>query len=212
MNKIKKYDFKKHNQELVERIKLLKQQNEQNEQNKLLEQQEDELNKLLKEQKQEEDIDWDIINEISRKADELSKNINSRSPPNLKTFTPRRDPFDDINKNKEKLTPSPSKIPAPIPKSLEPQGVAAGEQAGIQIMKNKLKVLEDYIGYLKKELDNTKFLSKKSLEINSKIIQTEDEAHKLDKEIRDREKDLERRFRKYYPDKYYPYKYYPYKK
>ena len=142
----------------------------------------------------------------------MTKNINSRSPTNLKTFTPRRDPFDDINKTKEKLTPSPSKIPAPIPKSLEPQGIAVGEQAGTEIMKNELKVLEDYIGYLKKELDNTKFLSKKSLEINSKIIQTEDKARKLDKEIREREEYLERRFRKYYPDKYYPYKYYPYKK
>ena len=136
----------------------------------------------------------------------MTKNINSRSPTNLKTFTPRRDPFDDINKTKEKLTPSPSKTPAPIPKSLEPQGIAVGEQAGTEIMKNELKVLEDYIGYLKKELDNTKFLSKKSLEINSKIIQTEDKAHKLDKEIREREEYLERRFRKYYPDKYYPYK------
>ena len=136
----------------------------------------------------------------------MTKNINSRSPTNLKTFTPRRDPFDDINKNKEKLTPSPSKIPAPIPKSLEPQGVAVGEQARIEIMKNELKVLEDYIGYLKKELDNAKFLSKKSLEIKSKIRQTEDKARELDKEMREREEDLERRFRQYYPDKYYPYK------
>ena len=79
-------------------------------------------------------------------------------------------------------------------------------------MKNELKTLEDYIGHLKKELSNTEFLSKKSLEINNRIIQTEDRALKLGKEIRKREEDLERRFRKYYPNKYYPYKYYRYKK
>ena len=73
-------------------------------------------------------------------------------------------------------------------------------------MKKELKTLDDYIGYLKKELDNTEFLSKKALEINNKIMQTEDKALKLNKEIRQREEDLERRFRKYYPNKYYPYK------
>ena len=51
--------------------------------------------------KQKEDIDWDQINEISRKANELTKNINSRSPTNLRKFSPRKDPFDDINKNKK---------------------------------------------------------------------------------------------------------------
>ena len=73
-------------------------------------------------------------------------------------------------------------------------------------MKIELKVLGDYIGYLKKELNNTDLLSEKALEIDNKIIQTEDKARKLDKEIREREEDLERRFKKYYPDKYYPYK------
>ena len=76
-----------------ERIKLLKEQ----------EKQRHELNKLLKEQKQEEDIDWDQINELSRKANELTENINSRSPTNLRKFAPRRDPFDDKNKNKKKI-------------------------------------------------------------------------------------------------------------
>ena len=121
----------------------------------------------------------------------MTKNINSRPLTDFRTFTPRRDPFDDINKNKEKLTPPVSKIPAPIPKSREPQGVAAGEEAGIYIMKNELKTLEDYIEYLKKELSNTDFLSKKALKINNKIIQTEDRARELDKEIREREEDLE---------------------
>ena len=174
------------------------------EENQLLKQQ-NELNKLLEQQKQEEDIDWDQINEITRKANELTKNINSRSPTNLRTFAPRRDAFDDINKNKEKLTPSPSKIPAPITKSLEPQGEAAGEQAGIKIMKIELKTLEDLIEYLKTELSNTEFSSKKALEISNEMIQKEDKACKLDKEICERDEDIERRFRKYYPDKYYPY-------
>ena len=72
-------------------------------------------------------------------------------------------------------------------------------------MKIELKVLEYYIGYLKKELNNTDLLSKKALEIDNKIIQTEDRARELEKEIREREEDLERRFRKYFPDKHYPY-------
>ena len=146
------------------------------------------------------------MNEITRKSNEMIKNVNSGSPINFRTFAPRRYPFDDINKNKEKLTPFPSKIPAPISKSLEPQGVAAGEQAGIAIMENKLKTSKNYIEYLKKELRNTDFSSKKALEISNKIIQEEDEVRKLDKEIRERKEDIERRFRKYYPDKYYPYK------
>ena len=136
----------------------------------------------------------------------MTEKINSRSPTDFRTFTPKRNPFDDINKSKEKLTPPLSKIPTPIPKSREPQGVAAGEQAGVEIMKSELKTLEDYIGRLKKELSNMDFLSKKALEINNKIIQMEDRARELDQEIRECEEDLERRFRKYYPNKYYPYK------
>ena len=213
-------EFDERNKKIVERNKKFIEQNkkydlnkllkkqEQDELTELLEKQRDELNKLFenKRNKQAEDIDWDKINQLSRKVSELTENINSRSPTDLRTFTPRKDPFDDIKKNKEKITPPLSKIPAPIPKSREPQGVAAGEQAGIEIMKNELKTVEDYIGYLKKELDNTEFLLKKALEINNKIIQTEGKALKLNKEIREREEDLERRFRKYYPDKYYPYK------
>ena len=34
---------------------------------KLIEQQNDELNKLLEQQKQEEDINWDLINETTKK-------------------------------------------------------------------------------------------------------------------------------------------------
>ena len=213
----KKYNLDNVSKEINERIKLLKEEGkhrherikllkEQEKQRHEQEKQKDKLNKLLKEQKQEEDIDWDQINELSRKANELTENINTRSPTNLRKFAPRRDPFDDINKNKKELTPSPSKIPTPISKSLEPQGVAVGEQAGIEIMKNKLKTSKNYIEYFKKELNNIDLLSKKDLEINNKIIQEGDKVRKLDKEIREREEDIERRFRKYYPDKYYPYK------
>ena len=116
----------------------------------------------------------DLINEITRKSNEMIKNINSRSPTNLRTFAPRRDSFDGINKNKEKLKPSPSK-------SREPQGLAAGEQAGIEILKNELKSSKNYIEYLKKELDNTEFLSQKALRINGKIIQKEDKVRELEK-------------------------------
>ena len=88
-----------------------------------------------------------LINEITRKSNEMIKNINSGSPINFRTFASRRDPFDDINKNKEELAPSPSKIPAPIPKSRKPQGVAAGEQARFAIKENNLKTSKNYIKY-----------------------------------------------------------------
>ena len=52
-------------------------------------------------------------------------------------------------------------------------------------MKIEIKTLKDLIGYLKKELNNTDFSSKKALEIN---------ARKLDKKIYEREEDLERRY------------------
>ena len=73
-------------------------------------------------------------------------------------------------------------------------------------MKNELKTSKDYIRHLKKKLDNTKFLSEKYSEINNEMIQEESKARELGKEIHEREEDIERRFRKYYPDKYYPYK------
>ena len=111
-----------------------------------------------------------------------------------------------LRRDIKKPTPSPSKISDPITKSLEPQGVAVGEQAGIEIMENKLKTSKNYIEYLKKELRNTDFSSKKALEISNKIIKEEDEVRELEKEIREREEDIESRFRKYYPDKYYSYK------
>ena len=120
----------------------------------------------------------------------------------------------------KKPTPSPSKIPVPckmpalITKSRksqglavgEPQGVAPGEQAGFAIMGNKLETSKNYIEYLEKELRNTDFSSKKASEISNKVIKEKDEVRKLEKEIRERKEDIERRFRKYYLDKYYSYK------
>ena len=116
----------------------------------MLEEQRDELNKLLKKQEQNDEQrnkqeKWDKINKLPKKINELTENINSRSPTDFRTVTPKRNPFNNINKNKEKLTPPLSKIPTPIPKSREPQGVAAGEQAGVEIMKNELKTLEDIL-------------------------------------------------------------------
>ena len=178
------------NKLLEEQQKLLKQQNEQN---KILEQQNDEQKKLLEEQKKlVEEEEENMLQNI------MIENINSEPFIKFRKSAPRRDI--------KKPTPSPSKISDPISKSREPQGVAVGEQAGIEIMENKLETSKIYIEYLKKELRNTDFSSKKALEINDKIIKEEDEVRKLEKEIREREEDIERRFRKYHPDKYYPYK------
>ena len=81
----------------------------------------------------------DTINGLRRNVDKMTENINS-GPINFRTFAPRRDPFND----KEKPTPP------PITKSCESQGLAAGEKAVIEIMKNDLKTSKDIIEYLKK--------------------------------------------------------------
>ena len=73
-------------------------------------------------------------------------------------------------------------------------------------MENKLETSKNYIEYLEKELRNTYFLSKKAFEINDKIIKEGEEERKLEKEIRERKEDIEKRFRKYYSDKYCSYK------
>ena len=72
----------------------------------------------------------------------------------------------------------------------KPEFVVAGEQADIAIMENKLETSKDYIEYLKKELRNTDFSSKKALEISNKIVQEEDEVGKLKKKIRERKEDI----------------------
>ena len=197
--------------DLDEIIKELNEQNEQNEQNKLLDeqlklliqqyeqdkilkQQNDEQKKLLEEQKQlaEEKEEENMLRDIK------FENIDPGLFVKPRKFFPRRDI--------KKPTLSPSKIPVPITKSREPQGVAVGEQASVAIMENKLEASKNYIEYLKKEFRNTDFSSKKYLEISNKIMKEEDEVHELEKEIRERKEDIERRFRKYYPDKYYSYK------
>ena len=83
----KKYDLNK----------LLKEQEqEQDELNELLEKQRekqrDELNKLLENtrNKQEKNIDWDKINKLGRKVNELTKNINSKSLTDFRIFAPKR--------------------------------------------------------------------------------------------------------------------------
>ena len=125
------------------------------------------------------------------------ENIDSVPFVKPRKFFPRRD---------IKQPTPPSKIPAPITKSHKPQGVAVGEQVGVTIMEYKLEASKNYIEYLKKELKTTDFSLEKNLEISDKIIKEEVEVCKLEKEIRERKEDIERRFRKYYPDKYHSYK------
>ena len=122
----------------------------------------------------------DTLNELNKNVNEMTENINFR------TFTPRRDI--------EKPTPSSSKIPATITKSREPQGLAAGEQSGIEIMKNNLKTSKDIIKYLKKELNNTELLSQRYFEIKHKIIKEEYTVLELEKKISERKEDIERRY------------------
>ena len=178
------------NKLLEEQQKLLKQKNEHA---KILKQQNDEQKKLLEEQKKlVEEEEENMLRDIT------FENIDSGPFVKFRKSFPRRDI--------KKPTPSPSKIPAPITKSREPQGVAVGEQTGVAIMENKLEASKNYIEYLEKELRNTDFLLKKALEISDKIIKEKYEVRKLEKEIRERKEDIEKRFRKYYPDKYYSYK------
>ena len=62
-------------------------------------------------------------------------------------------------------------------------------------MKNELKTSKNYIEYLKKELDNTEFLSQRYLRIDGKIIQEEDKVRELEKKTQ-RKEDIERRYGK----------------
>ena len=168
------------NKLLEEQYKLLEQQNEQN---KILKQENDEQKKLLEQQKkllEEEDIPWDTLNELRRNVDKMTENINSGPSINFRTFALRR--------YIEKPTPS------PITKSRKSQGLAAGEQAGIEIMKNDLKTSKDIIEYFKKELDNTELLSQRYFEIKDKIIKEEYTVLELGKKIRERKEDIERRY------------------
>ena len=175
---------------LEEQQKLLKQKNEQdkllkqqkNEQDKLLKQQNDELNKLLEEQKkmiEEQEEEENILQNIT------FENIDSGPFVKFRTSFPRRDI--------KKPTPSPSKISDPITKSHKPQGLAAGEQSAIEIMKNDLKVSKDIIEHFKKELNNTELLSQRYFEIRDKIIKEEYTALEIEKK-NEYKKDIEIRY------------------
>ena len=63
-------------------------------------------------------------------------------------------------------------------------------------MKNDLKSSKIYIEYLKKELDNTELLSQRYFRIKDKIIQEEYKVLELEKKIRERKEDIERRYGK----------------
>ena len=63
-------------------------------------------------------------------------------------------------------------------------------------MKNDLKTSKDVIEYLKKELNNTDLLSQRYFRIKDKIIKEEYEALELEKKIRERKEDIERRYGK----------------
>ena len=63
-------------------------------------------------------------------------------------------------------------------------------------MKNDLKVSKDIIEYLKKELNNNELLSQRYFKINDKIIKEEYTALEIEKKIRERKEDMERRYGK----------------
>ena len=169
-------DIMKEINEQAERNKLLKQKNEQQ---KLLKQK-NEQGKLLKQQKKEQDKLSEELKKLGEEYEEentlkniMFENIDSGPFVEFRTSAPRRDI--------KKPTPSPSKIPAPITKSRKPQGLAAGKQSTIEIMKNDLKVSKDIIEYFKKELNNTELLLQRYFEIKDKIIKEEYAALKIEK-------------------------------
>ena len=179
------------NKLLEEQQKLLKQKNEQdklskqqkNEQDKLLKQQNDEQKKLLEELKK--------LGEEYEQEKNILQNITFEyidSGPFVEFSAPRRDI--------KKPTPSPSKISDPITKSRKPQGLTAGEQSTIEIMKNDLKVSKDIIEHFKTELNNTELLSQRYFEIKDKIIKEEYAALEIERKINEYKKDIERSYGK----------------
>ena len=63
-------------------------------------------------------------------------------------------------------------------------------------MKDELKTSKNYIETLKKELDNTELLSQRYFRIKDKILQAEYKVLALEKKIRERKEDIERRYGK----------------
>ena len=122
---------------------------------------------MVEEEEEEEEEEESMLRNIT------FENIDSGPFVKFRRSFPRRDI--------KKPTPSPSKISDPITKSRKPQGLAAGEQSAIDITKNDLKVSKDIIEYLKKELNNTEFLSQRYFEIKDKIIKEEYIALEIEK-------------------------------
>ena len=153
----------------MNKIKLLKQQND--EQDKSLKQQIDEHKKLLEELKK--------IGEEYEEEENILQNIKFEKidPGPIDELTPLR-------RDIKKPTPSPSKISTPITKSRKPQGLVAGEQSTIEIMKNDLTVSKDIIEHFKKELNNTELLSKRYFEIKDKIIKEEHAVLEIERKNR----------------------------
>ena len=179
------------NKLLEEQQKLLKQKNEQD---KLLKQQKNEHNKLLKQQNDEQKKLLEELKKLGEEYEEENilqnitfENIDSGPFVKFRTFAPRRDI--------KKPTP-PSKISDPITKSRKPQGLAAGKQSAIEIMKNDLKVLKDITEHFKKKLNNTELLSQRYFEIKDKIIKEEYSALEIESKINEYKKDIERRYGK----------------
>ena len=177
------------NKLLEEQQKLLKQKNEQD---KLLKQQNDKQDKLLKQQKDQHKKLLEELKKIGEEYEE-EKNIlqnvgyESIDPGPIAELTPLR-------RDIKKPIPSPSKISTPITKSRKPQGLAAGEQSTIEIMKNDLKVSKDNIEHFKKELNNTELLSQRYFKIKDKIIKEEYTALEIERKIDEYKKDIERRY------------------
>ena len=146
-----------------------------------MKQQNDEHKKLLEELKK--------IGEEYEEEKNILQNIKFENidPVPIAKLTPLR-------KDIKKPIPSASKISTPITKSHKPQGLAAGEQSTIEIMKNDLKVSKDIIAHFKKELNNTELLSKRYFEIKDKIIKEEYAALEIERKIDEYKKDIERRY------------------
>ena len=99
-----------------------------------------------------------------------------------------------LRRDIKKPTLSLSKISAPITKSREPQGLTAGEQSTIEIMKNDLKISKDIIEHLEKELNNTELLLQRYFKIKDNIIKEEYKALEIEKKNNEYKKDIERRY------------------
>ena len=134
---------------------------------------------MIEEQEEEEE---NILQNIT------FENIDSGPFVKHRTSAPRRDI--------KKPTPSPSKTSDPITKSRKPQGLAAGEQSTIEIMKNDLKFSKDILEHLKKELNNTELLSQRYFKIKDEIIKEEYTALEIERKINEYKKDIERRYGK----------------